>query len=513
MSDSMLIDEGDQDHTSHSMSSEEDQFQGDDSEIGVAELDEGEEEELESEEDDLPTLGTDAPELELGPIDDDENRMPLEEIPKIASGRPASRDFSKEKRTMEEGLERLLEIGKAQGHITFEQFNQCFPEECNTPERIDAVYDLLEAHDLEITDDPVKIDDIPDEPDFTGEKIDDPVRMYLTQMGEIPLLTRAEELLLAKTIETCRDHYRTAIYSSGFCQSQMIRLCQEVLCGDQAIDKVIKLTPSSGEPSREDMLQRMGQNLATIERLYQLNLADKKKLDSSKLTDRYKDKIREKVHERLNHLQKDQIDLLQLQTWTAAWNDDPQPLLVLKQLQQEGKIDKIGINAPEQDQSCVIQLMRDGLVDTVQIIFNLFQQEAASQILPVAEETGTGVLVRVPLDEGSLSGTYPADHQFAESDYRSQYFAGDRQHRTAERVQQIRSDLESFGIEEQYSMTDVALKFILARNEVSSILVSMRTVDQVERHCRAAGRRDLSPEILQHLQRHNWRKGIWYSGK
>ena len=58
--------------------------------------------------------------------------------------------------------------------------------------------------------------------------------------------------------------------------------------------------------------------------------------------------------------------------------------------------------------------MRDGLVDTVQIIFNLFQQ-AASQILPVAEETGTGVLVRVPLDEGSLSGTYPADHQFAGS--------------------------------------------------------------------------------------------------
>ena len=223
--------------------------------------------------------------------------------------------------------------------------------------------------------------------------------------------------------------------------------------------------------------------------------------------------LRERVHERLNHLQKDQIDLLQLQTWTAAWNDDPQPLLVLKQLQQEGKIDKIGINAPEQDQSCVIQLMRDGLVDTVQIIFNLFQQEAASQILPVAEETGTGVLVRVPLDEGSLSGTYPADHQFAGSDYRSQYFSGDRQHRTAERVQQIRGDLENFGIEEQYSMTDVALKFILARNEVSSILVSMRTVDQVERHCRAAGRRDLSPEILQHLQRHNWRKGIWYSGK
>ena len=133
MSDSMLIDEGDQDHTSHSMSSEEDQFQGDDSEIGVAELDEGEEEELESEEDDLPTLGTDAPELELGPIDDDENRMPLEEIPKIASGRPASRDFSKEKRTMEEGLERLLEIGKAQGTSPLSNSISASPKSATPP--------------------------------------------------------------------------------------------------------------------------------------------------------------------------------------------------------------------------------------------------------------------------------------------------------------------------------------------------------------------------------------------
>jgi RNA polymerase primary sigma factor len=78
------------------------------------------------------------------------------------------------------------------------------------------VYDLLDKLDIEVTDDPVKIDALPDDTDFTGEKIDDPVRMYLTQMGEIPLLTRAEELLLAKTIETCRDRYRTSIYSSGF---------------------------------------------------------------------------------------------------------------------------------------------------------------------------------------------------------------------------------------------------------------------------------------------------------
>ncbi len=271
----------------------EEKFQGDEEvEIGIADP----EEETEEAEDDLPSLGDgDGPAVELEPIDDGEPQHPVEEIPRIATARSASRDRKQEPLTMEQGLERLVEFGAAQGHVTFEQFNRCFPAECNTPERIDQVYDLLEKYDIEVTDDPVKIDELPDGNELTVEKIDDPVRMYLTQMGEIPLLTRAEELLLAKTIETCRDRYRTSIYSSGYCQQQMIRLCQEVLCGDQSIDKVIKLTPSSGEPSREDMMQRMSQNLATIERLYQINLADKKKLNSKKLSERYKEKIQEKV--------------------------------------------------------------------------------------------------------------------------------------------------------------------------------------------------------------------------
>lgn len=223
--------------------------------------------------------------------------------------------------------------------------------------------------------------------------------------------------------------------------------------------------------------------------------------------------LRENVHQRLRNLNRDRIDLLQLHTWTAAWNDDPQPLLVLRQLKEEGKIGLIGISTPEHDQSCVIQLMRDGLIDTIQVIFNLFQQEAAAQILPVAAETGTGVLVRVALDEGSLTGKYSSEHQFAEDDFRSTFFQGDRQFRTARRVEAIRQDLEQFGIEDQYSMAEVALKFVLARPEVSSVLVGMRNADQAEKNCRVSNRRDLSNEMLQHLRRHDWRRGIWYSGK
>lgn len=223
--------------------------------------------------------------------------------------------------------------------------------------------------------------------------------------------------------------------------------------------------------------------------------------------------LRDNVHQRLKNLGAERIDLLQLHTWTAAWNDDPQPLLVLRQLRDEGKIGMIGVSTPEQDQSCVIQLMRDGLVDTVQVIFNLFQQEAAAQLLPVAAETGTGVIVRVALDEGALTGKYSSDHRFPEDDFRYRYFAGDRMQRTVERVAEIRKDMELFGLSDQYSLADVALKFVLARPEVSTVIVGMRSAEQAEMNTRVSQLRNLPDALLEHLRRHNWRRGVWYGGK
>jgi len=223
--------------------------------------------------------------------------------------------------------------------------------------------------------------------------------------------------------------------------------------------------------------------------------------------------LRSNVEDRLMNLGCERIDLLQLHTWTRAWNDDPQPLLVLRQLREEGKINLIGVSTPEQDQACVIQLMRDGLVDVVQIIFNLFHQEPASQLLPVAGETGTGVIVRVALDEGALTGKYSADHVFPQDDFRHHYFAGDRMARTAERVQQIRADLTQFGLDDEYSLADVAIKFALAPQEVSTVIAGMRSVDQVRQNTRTSTLKDLPEALRQQLRRHNWLRGVWYGGK
>ncbi len=95
-------------------------------------------------------------------------------------------------------------------------------------------------------------------------------------------------------------------------------------------------------------------------------------------------------------------------------------------MKAEGKIRAVGISTPEHDQNSVIGLIRNGLVDVVEVIYNIFDQEPAAELFPVAEEFNTGIIVRVALDEGVLSGKYKAGDTFPEDDFRSRYFAGDR---------------------------------------------------------------------------------------
>ena len=101
--------------------------------------------------------------------------------------------------------------------------------------------------------------------------------------------------------------------------------------------------------------------------------------------------LRANVEERLRELGTERIDLLQLHTWTRAWNRNPRPFEILRKLQAEGKIRFIGLSTPEHDQNSVIDLMRGGWLDAVQVIYNVFEQEPAAELLPVAQETNVGV--------------------------------------------------------------------------------------------------------------------------
>lgn len=226
--------------------------------------------------------------------------------------------------------------------------------------------------------------------------------------------------------------------------------------------------------------------------------------------DRYPaDYLRANVAERLACLGASQIDLLQLHTWTRAWNRQPTTFKVLRELQSEGLIGLIGVSTPEHDQNSVIDLMRGGWVDSVQVIYNLFEQEPAAELLDVARECGVGVIVRVAFDEGALTGKFSADTVFPPDDFRANYFAGDRLARTVKRVEAIRADLAGSDL----TLAQAALKFVLAHPAVSTVIPGIRTLAQADANCGVSDLPDLNPDLLKRLHRHNWRRAFWYAGK
>jgi aryl-alcohol dehydrogenase-like predicted oxidoreductase len=153
--------------------------------------------------------------------------------------------------------------------------------------------------------------------------------------------------------------------------------------------------------------------------------------------------------------------------------------------------------------------MRSGVIDSVQLIYNIFEQEPAAQLLPVAQETGTGVIARVAFDEGVLTGKYTASHEFPKGDFRRGYFAGDRLERAVARVEKIKADLEGTGL----SMPEAALGFVLAHPAVSTVIPGIRNKAQAEKNAAAGSAPPLGEEIIQTLRKHAWRRAFWYGGK
>jgi aryl-alcohol dehydrogenase-like predicted oxidoreductase len=227
-------------------------------------------------------------------------------------------------------------------------------------------------------------------------------------------------------------------------------------------------------------------------------------------SERYSEKyIRENVEQRLRNLGTDRLDILQLHTWTRAWNGAPTPFEVLRALKKEGKIRFAGISTPEHDQNSVIELMRGGWVDVVQVIYNIFEQEPAAELLPAAGETGTGIIVRVVFDEGSLTGKWTRDTTFPEGDFRRSYFEGDRLGRAVERAGKVARTVEGSG----YTLPQAAIAFALAHGAVSTVIPGMRNRAQADANCGVSDLPPMAPQLQRSLRPHNWRRAFWYGGK
>jgi aryl-alcohol dehydrogenase-like predicted oxidoreductase len=143
------------------------------------------------------------------------------------------------------------------------------------------------------------------------------------------------------------------------------------------------------------------------------------------------------------------------------------------------------------------------------VIYNVFEQEPAAELLPAATECNVGVIVRVVFDEGVLTGKYTKDSTFPPDDFRSTYFAGDRLARAVGRAEKIRQELEGT----EYSLPQAALQFALGHPAVSTVIPGIRNVAQAEANVAAAELPGLPEELLTRLRSHAWLRGVWYGGK
>src|SRR5262249_47929826 len=150
-------------------------------------------------------------------------------------------------------------------------------------------------------------------------------------------------------------------------------------------------------------------------------------------------------------------------------------------LKSEGKIRFFGVSINDHEPSNVLQLIDSGGVDTVQVIYNVFDQSPDDELLPAVQRANVGVIVRVPFDEGSLTGNVRPDTECPEGDFRNQYFAGDRKQDVWDRVQAITGEL---GVPVEW-MAEIALRFCLSAPAVSTVIAGMRSVRNVEANAAA----------------------------
>ena len=207
----------------------------------------------------------------------------------------------------------------------------------------------------------------------------------------------------------------------------------------------------------------------------------------------------------LRNLGLETIDVQQFHVWSDEWVNQGDWLEAVQKLKQQGKIKYFGVSINDFQPANAIKLIETGIVDTVQVIYNIFEQSPEDQLFPACELHHVGVIVRVALDEGGLTGKITPDSRFEESDFRSTYFRGDRKHQVYERVQKIASDL---GITLD-QMAETALRYVLSHPAVSTVIVGMRSVPNVERNCQVGDGRGLPREQVEKLKAHRWIRNFY----
>jgi aryl-alcohol dehydrogenase-like predicted oxidoreductase len=207
---------------------------------------------------------------------------------------------------------------------------------------------------------------------------------------------------------------------------------------------------------------------------------------------KYTDLIREK-------LGVDSIDLLQLHVWDDGWSDDPEFRKTVEKLKSDGSIQSFGLSLNRWQPENGLRALRTGLVDVVQVIYNIFDQSPEDRLFPVCQELNIGVIARVPLDEGSLGGKMTPQTKFPENDWRSKYFGPENLVKTLPRVEKLKAALPG-----SMNLAEMALRFVLSNPVVSTTIIGMRKLDHVRQNVALSDAGPLAPALVKTLKPHRW---------
>ncbi|HSR52028.1 MAG TPA: aldo/keto reductase [Acidobacteriota bacterium] len=211
------------------------------------------------------------------------------------------------------------------------------------------------------------------------------------------------------------------------------------------------------------------------------------------------------VETSLRNLGQDSVDLVQLHVWDPSWLDDLRWHEALCDLRQMGRLRFFGVSINDHQPDTALDLVERGLVDSVQVIYNIFDQSPTDQLFQLCWEKRVGVIVRVPFDEGALTGKVTPETHFSRRDWRSRYFKDDRKQQVWERVQKIVQET-GIGLEE---LPRLALRFCLHPRAVGTVIPGMRRTKHVEANASVSDLPPLDDETLEILKRHRWERNFY----
>lgn len=203
------------------------------------------------------------------------------------------------------------------------------------------------------------------------------------------------------------------------------------------------------------------------------------------------------------------VDLIQFHVWRDEWLHEAEWRRVeraLDALIAQGAVRRVGISINDHEPDSALEAVRRcDLISCVQVIYNIFDQAPERKLFPACLQRGVGVIARVPLDEGGLTGAIRPGVTFRPGDWRNRYFRDDRPAEVAKRVQELGPVL----LREASSLTEGALRFCLSHEAVSTVIPGMRTPEHARQNCAVSDGRNLSPALLEELSQHAWPRNYY----